>query len=242
MPRFFTEDFREGNTFAVISGEDAVHISRVLRMRTGDSITLCDKKSMDYSGTICAMDGKQVSVEISGSSPSAGEPSVQVSLFQALPKGEKMDLIVQKAVELGVYRVCPVLTKRCVSRPDKSTWTRKRERLQKISYEAAKQCGRGIIPEVGELLTLEEALQNMVCCSLPILFYEQSRQPFAPLLDREWKSAAVLIGSEGGFDPEEAEKAVQAGLLEASLGSRILRCETAPLAVLSALMFQSGNL
>jgi len=242
MPRFFTEDFREGDTIAVISGEDALHISRVLRMRTGDSITLCDKKSMDYFGTICSMDGKQVSVEITGSRPSAGEPSVRVSLFQALPKGDKMDMIVQKAVELGVYRICPVLTKRCVSRPDKNTWIRKRERLQKISYEAAKQCGRGIIPEVGELLTLEEAFQDMVSSDISILFYEQSRQPFPPLLNRDWKTAAVLIGSEGGFDPAEAEQAVQAGLSDASLGSRILRCETAPLAVLSALMFQSGNL
>lgn len=242
MPRFFIEDFREGNSVAVISGEDAVHISKSLRMRVGDSITLCDKKSMDYLGRVQSIDGKQVIVEIIGRCPSDGEPSVQVSLFQALPKGDKMDWIVQKSVELGVFQIYPVITKRCVSRPEKSTWQRKRERLQKISLEAAKQCGRGIIPEIGELLSLEEAFQRMSCCDLPILFYEQSKRPLAPALNLEWKSAAVLIGSEGGFEPEEAEQAMRAGITDVSLGSRILRCETAPLAVLSALMFQSGNL
>ncbi len=242
MPRFFTEDFREGNSFAVISGEDAVHISKSLRMREGDPITLCNKKSTDFFGTVQSIDGKQVVVEITGSCPSASEPTVQVSLFQALPKGDKMDWIVQKSVELGVFQICPVITKRCISRPEKTAWERKRERFQKISYEAAKQCGRGIVPEMGELLTLEEAFQRMSCCDLPILFYEQSSRPFAPILNCKWKSAAVLVGSEGGFEPEEAEQAVQAGITDASLGSRILRCETAPLAVLSALMFQSGNL
>lgn len=242
MPRFFTEEFTEDKTLAIISGEDAAHISRVLRMGKGDSVTLCDKNSTDYFGTILSADSKRVEVRILESCPSAGEPNVQVALFQAVPKGDKLELIVQKAVELGAFRIDPVLTRRCVSRPDQRSWERKRERLQRISYEAAKQCGRGIIPEVGEILTLEEALDRMAGYDLSLLFYEQSRQPLAPLLEKTWKSAALLVGSEGGFDPEEAELAEQFGVEAASLGSRILRCETAPLAALSAIMFQSGNL
>lgn len=242
MPRFFTEEFSADKTYAVVSGEDAAHISRVLRMKEGDSITLCDRNATDYMGIIRSADSGRVEVEITESRPSAGEPSIQAVLFQALPKGDKMDLIVQKAVELGIFRVEPVLTGRCVSRPDPRSWARKRERLQKIAWEAAKQCGRGIIPQVGELLTLEEALSRMAGYDLPLFFYEQSRRPFAPLLGGQWRSAALLVGSEGGFDPEEAEQAKRAGIPDVSLGSRILRCETAPIAALSALMFQSGNL
>ncbi len=242
MPRFFTEEFTGDRSCAIVSGEDAVHIARVLRMGEGDSITLCDKASTDYFGTIRSADSKQVVVDILESRPSAGEPDVRVALFQAVPKGDKMELIVQKAVELGVFCIVPVLTRRCVARPDEKAWARKRERLQKIACEAAKQCGRGIIPQVGELLNLERALEQMAGYDLSILFYEQSRQPLAPLLQDGWQSAAMLVGSEGGFDPEEAEQARRFGIWEASLGSRILRCETAPIAALSALMFQSGNL
>lgn len=242
MPRFFTEEFSEDRTYAAVTGEDAAHISRVLRMREGDPITLCDMKGTDYMGIIRAADSGRVEAEIIESRPSAGEPGIQAVLFQALPKGDKMELIVQKAVELGVYRVEPVLTRRCVARPDPKAWSRKRERLQKIAWEAAKQCGRGIIPQVGELISLEEALSRMTGYDLPLFFYEQSRRPFAPALQGQWRSAALLVGSEGGFDPEEAEQAEGAGIPDVSLGSRILRCETAPIAVLSALMFQSGNL
>lgn len=242
MPRFFTEEFSEDRTYAAVTGEDAAHISRVLRMREGDPITLCDMKGTDYMGIIRSADSGRVEAEIIESRPSAGEPGIQAVLFQALPKGDKMELIVQKAVELGVYRVEPVLTRRCVARPDPKAWSRKRERLQKIAWEAAKQCGRGIIPQVGELISLEEALSRMTGYDLPLFFYEQSRRPFAPALQGQWRSAALLVGSEGGFDPEEAEQAERAGIPDVSLGSRILRCETAPIAVLSALMFQSGNL
>lgn len=242
MPRFFTDEFAPDKSFAVVSGEDAAHIVRVLRMREGDDLTLCDGAASDYAGVIRSAGVDRVEVEISRIYPSAGEPDVQIVLFQALPKGDKMELIVQKAVELGVYRVEPVLTRRCVARPDSKAWQRRRERLQRVAYEAAKQCGRGIVPQIGELISLEEAFSAMSRCELPLFFYEQGRQPFASLVKGEWRSAALLVGSEGGFDPEEAELADRFSIPQVSLGSRILRCETAPIAALSALMFQSGNL
>lgn len=240
MPRFFTDqiDEREG----IITGEDASHIAKALRMRPGEEITLCDKHSSDYFGIIQSVTPQQVVVSIREKQPCAAEPNIQVALFQAIPKGDKLELIVQKAVELGVSEVYPVLTRRCVSRPDERSFGKKRERYQRIAYEAAKQCGRGIIPFFGPLLSLEEALERMSAYDKCILFYERSTQPLAGVLAGAWRRAAILIGSEGGFDPQEAQLAVERGIQEASLGRRILRCETAPLAALSVLMYQSGNL
>lgn len=240
MPRFFTDqiDAHQG----IITGNDAAHIAKALRMCPGEEITLCDKNSSDYIGIIESVTPQQVIVSIREKLVCAAEPTVRTALFQAMPKGDKMELIVQKAVELGVSEIYPVITRRCVSRPDQKSFAKKQERYQRIAYEAAKQCGRGIIPLFGSLLSLEEALEKMKEYERPILFYERSTQPLRQVLEGEWHSAAILIGSEGGFDPEEAQLAIDRGIMDASLGNRILRCETAPLAALSVLMYQSGNL
>lgn len=240
MPRFFTDqiDEREG----IITGEDASHIAKALRMRPGEEITLCDKHSNDYFGIIESVTPQQVAVSIREKRLCAAEPNIRTALFQAMPKGDKLELIVQKAVELGVSEIYPVLTRRCVARPDQKTFAKKQERYQRIAYEAAKQCGRGIIPIFGPLLSLEQALEQMSAYDKRILFYERSAQPLRAVMEGDWRSAAILIGSEGGFDPKEAQLAAERGIQEASLGGRILRCETAPLAALSVLMYQSGNL
>lgn len=239
MPKFFTEqvDDRQG----VITGEDAAHIAKVLRMRPGKEITLCDKNANDYIGIIESVTPQEVLVEIKEVHPCEAEPSVRVALFQAMPKGDKLDLIVQKAVELGVTEIYPVMTHFCVAKPDQKSFAKKKERCQRIAYEAAKQSGRGRIPTFGDLLTLEQALEKMKEYDLPILFYEHSTRPLQEVLSASWNSAAILIGSEGGFDPDEVKKAFDSGVQDASLGKRILRCETAPLAALSVLMYQSGN-
>ncbi|WP_288167867.1 RsmE family RNA methyltransferase, partial [Ruminococcus sp. CAG:379] len=150
--------------------------------------------------------------------------------------------IVQKAVELGAARIVPVLTRRCISRPDPGQFSKKQQRLQKIAHAAAKQAGRGIIPEVGGMLTFSQALEELGGQQLPVMLYEAGGVSMSQLTVPRTGSIGVLVGSEGGFDPEEAAQARLAGIQPVWLGPRILRCETAPLTALSLLMYLSGNL
>ena len=240
MPRFFVEKIPGSQ--AVISGPDAKHISRVLRMRVGEAITLCDQQGYDYSGVVSELSNTSVLVNITGKYPSKSEPSVCVHLFQAMPKSDKMEWIVQKSVELGVSEITPVFTKRCVSRPDEKSMQKKLERYQKISLEAAKQSGRACVPVVYKAVPLQEALSQMQESILSLCFYERAELPLKDTLSGAFQSVSILIGSEGGFEEWEAEQANEAGCRLVSLGPRILRCETAPLAALSAIMYASGNL
>ena len=150
----------------------------------------------------------------------------QVTLYQAFPKGDKMDFIIQKAVELGVSRVVPVLTRRCVARPDPKAMTGKLTRFSRIALEAAKQSGRGRIPQIGELVGFDSAVKMAASDPLSLFFYEGGGRPLSQLLSPQVKSLSLFVGSEGGFDPEEVELAAKAGLIPVTLGPRILRCET----------------
>lgn len=241
MPRFFVGAVSGDQ--AVVTGEDARHMALSLRMRPGEAVTVCDSAGNDYQCVIQRIDPQQVVLQVAQVSRSAGEPSVQITLYQALPKGDKMDWIVQKAVELGVGRIVPVLTRRCISRPDARSLERKVERWNRIAKEAAKQCGRGRSPQVEGLLELPQALEQIREDQLGIFFYENATQPLRPVLEERLKeSVSLLVGSEGGFDPTEAALAQEQGLCCLSLGSRILRCETAPLAALAAILYQAGDL
>jgi len=239
MPRFFTEEISGGT--AVVTGDDFAHISRVLRMKPGEALTVCDLKGTDHDCSILRFEADRVVLSIVESRPSMTEPSVAITLYQALPKADKMELIVQKAVELGASDVVPVLTARCVSRPDEKSMNKKLERYNKIAFEAAKQSGRGKIPRVHPVLSFEKAIRKMAEDSLALLFYEKARSPLMTLLPRRFLSVSVMVGSEGGFEEAEAAAAEEAGISLASLGPRILRCETAPIAALSALLYHSGN-
>ena len=216
MPRFFCDAIAGGK--AVITGEDAAHIARSLRMQPGERLTLSE------------------------SYPCRTEPSVYVRLYMAMPKAEKLELIVQKAVELGVGEIIPVLTRRCVSRPDPKSFEKKRVRLARIAAEAAKQSGRGRIPQVREMMDLRPALEEMAARPGAMLFYERSTAPMREVLDRIEGEASLLIGAEGGFDESEVELALSMGIPSLTLGPRILRCETAPMAALSVLMYHTGNM
>ena len=240
MPRFFTEDISKDG--GVIHGEDAKHISRVLRMKIGDELTVCDTKGSDYDCMIESMSDSEVTLRVNSVSPSLSEPNVKVHLYQAMPKGDKFELIVQKAVELGVDSITPVMTRRCVSKPDAKSMAKKIVRYNRVAFEAAKQSGRGKVPQVLPLLNIDKALEEMAQSSCPILFYENATAPAKEVLDNAGSDIAVLIGSEGGFDEEEVIAAKAAGCHVLSLGKRILRCETAPLAALSIIMFQTGNM
>lgn len=240
MPRFFTQTISaEGG---IISGDDAKHISRVLRMKVGELLTACDTKGYDYDCLIESLSDREVSLRVLEVRPSQSEPDVRVSLYQAMPKGDKLELIIQKAVELGVDSITPVMTRRCVSKPDSKSMAKKLERYNRIALEAAKQSGRGKVPQVCPMLDLPQALDEMAQTSCPILFYENATAPAKQVIDGAGKEIAVLIGSEGGFDESEVELAIQKGCQVLSLGKRILRCETAPLAALSIIMFKTGNM
>ena len=171
MPKFFL-DSAPGET-ALLDGEDGRHIARSLRMRPGEALTLCDCRGTDYDGVIDTIDGENVTVRILGSRPCAAEPSLSAVLYQCLPKLDKFDLVVQKSVELGVSRIVPVLSMRCVSRPDAKSLAKKLERWNRIAAEAAKQSGRGILPPVSPALTFEQAVREAESAGgVNLLFYE----------------------------------------------------------------------
>lgn len=239
MSWFFTE-FINGNT-AAITGEDALHIEKALRMKVGEELTLCDAKQMEHSCKITDISQKQVVVKILESNPCENEPNLEVTLYQALTKGDKMDTIVQKAVELGATTIVPVLTRRCVSRPDEKSIQKKCTRWQKIAKQAAQQSRRGIIPTVKPLLTLQNAIKDTGHTDCKIVFYENGGESINQIIPKDCGSLSFFIGPEGGFEKDEIKAITKSGGKSATLGKRILRAETAPLAALSIIMYQTDN-
>ena len=185
MPRFFTSavQFDEAASVgsAVIDGEDGRHIARSLRMHTGDALTLSDGAGTDYTGEIESITGDTVMVRLTDKFKNRSEPALRVTLYPGMPKADKLELITQKAVELGVTKIVPVLTSRSVSRPDAKSVSKKQERLQRIALEAAKQSGRGIIPEIGKMTDLESALKTAP--GKKILFYEGGGEALGALVN-----------------------------------------------------------
>lgn len=238
MPRFFVETV-SGDT-AVITGADAHHIARVLRMRIGEPLVLCDGKGMDYHSEIQAVDDREVVLRVTSRTATVSEPSVQVTLYQGLPKSEKMDWIVQKAVELGVARIVPVAMLRSVVKLSAADGEKKRVRWQKIAAEAAGQSGRGCIPVVEAPLSLKQVAAQLQ--QPTVVFYEGGGEPLSRHINRTTPSVSVVIGPEGGFDSAEIEALTANGAVVATLGKRILRCETAPIAALSVIMQLTGNM
>lgn len=243
MPRFFTDSPSKDGKLT-LTGEDARHIVKALRMQPGEGVTVCNGAGTDYLCEIYETAADTVTVRILESCPSKGEPGITAALLMALPKADKMDFIVQKATELGVTKIIPFLSSRCVSRPDARSLAKKIERWQKIAAEAAKQCGRGRIPAVDAALPFADALYKAAQAQTALFLYETERVHSlrAALTQAPLSAVSIMIGPEGGFAPEEVQAALQAGLVSVSLGPRILRCETAPLAALAALMYESNNL
>lgn len=239
MPRFFSEQI-DGD-LAVITGEDARHITKSLRMLPGEQLTVCDGVCNEYLCEILSL-GDTVSLRVIRQKRSETEPGIRLHLYQAMPKGEKMEFIIQKAVELGAASVTPVLTSRCISRPDSKSMEKKLLRYQKIASEAAKQSGRGMIPQVKPMLSFDEMLKEQAACDLSIMFYECGGVPLQKLPLPSQGNIAVLVGSEGGFSEDEAERACAAGMKQATLGKRILRCETAPIAGIAIIMNLTENM
>lgn len=239
MPRFFVPPL--GGDVAVVDGENGHHLARVLRVRIGEELTLCDGEGTDYRCETTAVTGDTVTVRVLERLPSVAEPHTEVTLYQGLPKSEKMEWIIQKAVELGVTRIVPIAMSRSVVRLTAQDGLRKQARWQKIATEAAGQSGRGAIPTVSEPYTFAQALKESRQTP-SIVFYEGGGEPLRNLVSTDTGALSIWIGPEGGFDPQEIERLQAENVRVATLGKRILRCETAPLAALAIIMQLTGNM
>jgi 16S rRNA (uracil1498-N3)-methyltransferase len=247
MPRFFIREqgIEDGNITLV--GEDAHHIARSLRMAVGDALTVCDMKADEYECVIESFDDdKAVHLRVLSVRHSDTEPRCRITLFQALPKGDKLDTVIQKAVECGACEIVPFESERCVVRVKADAEARKTERRNKIAAEAAKQSGRGALPTVRETVSFAEMLSLASAAGVKLFCYEGDgtlplgaaiEGALVPDSSGRYPDVAVIVGSEGGFSPREVELARGAGLVPVGLGKRILRTETAPLFVLSCLVY-----
>ena len=240
MPRFFVDKNCISDGTVTISGADATHISRSLRMAKGEHITVCDGESREYDCELTDF-GEDVVARIVESKESNTEPPFKVILWQALPKGDKLDSIIQKAVECGVYEIKLFESEHCIAKTDSKAEQKKSERRNRIALEAAKQSGRGRIPNVGNCVSFASMINEASSADIPLFCYEaDGTEPLGRILDRvdnaEGKSISVVIGPEGGFSPVEAEKAREAGMMMTGLGKRILRTETVSGFILGALV------
>ena len=242
MQRFFVTPDQVGEDKIRIQGSDVDHMKNVLRMRPGEEVMVSDGNNRQYR---CRVEdypeGEAVLAILEAGLVDTELPS-RIYLFQGLPKQEKMELIVQKAVELGVCQVIPVQTRRCVVKLDAKKAAKKVQRWQQIAESAAKQAGRGYIPAVSEVMTFQEALAFSETLDIRLIPYElaDGMEGTRKILDgiRPGQSVGIFIGPEGGFEKEEVGRAVEAGALPITLGKRILRTETAGIAVLSILMYR----
>jgi 16S rRNA (uracil1498-N3)-methyltransferase len=240
MTRFFvsTEEILSSEIF--LSGENASH-AKVLRLKAGEELLLCDGQGND---ALCrVLDGEKLLLQVLERRRSVTEPAVQVSVYMAFPKADKLEHVIQKATELGACQIVAFPSARCVSKPDEQSLKKKLERWQKIAASAAEQSGRGVIPQVIVLGSYKEALSRATKTELPILLYENERATTLKMAleTKPLTTVSLISGPEGGLEEREVEMAKDAGFQICTLGNRILRCETAPLCALSAIMYATGE-
>lgn len=242
MARFFVSNEELDGNFLVLTGENAAH-AKVLRLKNGEHVTVCDGQGRECLCTVSDISPDQVCLVVDSRQDSFAEPSVKASVYMAFAKGDKLEHVIQKATELGACEVVAFPSARCVSKPDDKSLKKKLERWQKIAASAAEQSGRGLIPQIVVLNSFSEALNRAKQADLSILFYENERATTLrmALHAHPYTSISLMTGPEGGLEPREVEQALDAGLRVCTLGSRILRCETAPLCALSAVMYDSGE-
>lgn len=242
MHRFFVDGVNTQGKNIIITDGDVNHIKNVLRLRCGERILVSDGNGMDYQCSISDISDDMVVAQIEDVFRNAAELTTRITLFQGMPKSDKLELIIQKAVELGVYEIVPVMTKRSVVKIDDKKASKKIERYNGIAESAGKQSGRGIIPQVKNFMTFKQAIEYAKSLDTNIIPYEEaegldySRQVIKDIKGK--KSLGIFIGPEGGFAKEEVDMATGMGAKCITLGNRILRTETAGLAVLSIIMFE----
>ena len=241
MQQFFTEPSLIRNGKIYIEGTDLGHMKNVLRMKPGEKVRVSDGTGKNYLCSIAGYEGSRAELQIEEMLEGNAELPSRIVLFQGLPKGDKMELIVQKAVELGACSIVPFAAKRSVAKLDEKKAAKKQTRWQTIAKSAAEQSGRGIIPEVKGLLSFGEALESAQKLDIVLVPYELEEETdrTAEVISRilPGQSVGIFIGPEGGFEKEEVERAVEAGAVPITLGKRILRTETAGMTALSILMY-----
>ena len=240
MIRFFVPPEDLSGRSCCLTGENAKH-AKVLRLKSGEEVLLCDGQGMEC---LCRVeDPEALTLSCGERRPSEAEAAVHVSVYMAFPKADKLEHVIQKATELGAAEIVAFPSERCVSRPDEKSLKKKLERWQKIAASAAEQSGRGLIPRVLVLGSYGEALLRASQADKALLFYEhEDTVTLHDALEKgTWKTVSLLTGPEGGLEEKEVSKALEAGLTVCTLGKRILRCETAPLCALSAVMYAAGE-
>ena len=240
MARFFVEPEELTGELLTLTGENAQH-AKVLRLKEGEEVLACDGQGRE---AVCRVANvNPVTLEVLETRDSVTEAAVKVSVYMAFPKADKLEHVIQKATELGAYEIVAFPSARCISKPDDKSLKKKLERWQKIAASAAEQSGRGRIPEVVVLPSYGAALERAAKADKALMFYENEHATTLrmALEAGSFETVSLLTGPEGGLEEKEVEQARAAGLQVCTLGSRILRCETAPLCALSAVMYAAGE-
>lgn len=242
MARFFVEAESLKSDIIILTGENAQH-AKVLRLKAGEQVLVCDGEGSECVCTVDNYSGNEVTLAVLERRNSSSEAGVHVSIYMGFPKSDKLEHVIQKATELGADEIIAFPAARSVSRPDEKSVKKKLERWQKIAASAAEQSGRGRIPQVLVLDSYAAALERAASADKALMFYENERATTLrmALESGEFKTISLMTGPEGGLEEKEVQHALQAGLQVCTLGSRILRCETAPLCALSAVMYAAGE-
>ena len=242
MARFFVTTEQLAGEMICLSGEQAIH-AKVLRLKAGETVTLCDGVTQECVCVVDSVNDGDYLMRVLERKSISTEPDVKASVYMAFSKGDKLEHVIQKATELGAAEIVAFPTARCISKPDEKSLQKKLERWNKIAASAAEQSGRGVIPRVIVLKNYREALSRATEADLAILFYENEKCTTlkTALSEKNFRSVSLMTGPEGGLEPQEVQLAMESGLRVCTLGSRILRCETAPLCALSAVMYHTGE-
>ena len=242
MVRFFVAPEELNSQSVSLTGENAQH-AKVLRLKIGEKVLACDGEGREALCRIVDASSGEWTLSIENVQESVTEAAVRVSVYLAFPKADKMEHVIQKATELGVYEIVAFPSARCVSKPDEKSLKKKLERWQKIAASAAEQSGRGRIPQVRVLSSFKAALEEAAQADKPLMFYENEQAVTLKmaLSESSYHTVSLLTGPEGGLEEKEVQQAREVGLKVCTLGKRILRCETAPLCALSAVMYDAGE-
>lgn len=250
MPKFFVDSKQIKDKKIIIRGEDVNHIKKVLRLNIDDDIEVCDKDNrINYACIVSKISSEEIECNIFKRLDSKSESNIHINIFQGIPKSDKMELIIQKSVELGAEEITPVEMKRCIAKIEDQSKTKKIERWQKISEVAAKQCGRDIIPKINDVINIKNICNLIKEYDIVLLAYEDERentlkeelQKLKNKTNKELK-IGVIIGPEGGLDKEEVEMLKESGAKSVTLGTRILRTETVAFVLTSIVMYELGDL
>ncbi len=232
--------YTDGKT-ATVTDSEAVHLCRVMRIKCGDEVILCDNNGYDYRAVAKEISEKLITFDIAEKTKNKAEPNKNLILYMALPKSDKLEFIVQKACELGAKKIVPFVSEFCVAQKSKKE-DNKKQRLARISTEAAKQCGRSAPMEIGDTISFKQLLCEVKSNDINLFFYEHSDMPLNQIDFNSAENVGVIIGSEGGFSKKEVDLFAECGAVCVSLGRRILRCETAAVSAVTLAMYNMGEM